>query len=241
MKCGLFHNLKLTSIAIGVSATFSAGLMVSPALADAGFKKWIRDFRGVATQNGVRTSTYDAVFAGITSPDPEVIKSANFQPEFKSKVWDYMDNRITKSAIEKGQALKIQYKPWLDKIEKRYGVDRNILMAIWSMETSYGAALERDSALRSVARSLGTLAYQDKRRRKFARSQLISAMKIVQNGDVSARGRAFSQQNFRFNASIKEYTVMPFLCRIPTLFQVFGLSASIFKSFEPLDTWPISF
>lgn len=180
----LFSHIKYT----GMAAAVSMSLMSSPAFADAGFKKWIRDFRGVAAQNGVRTSTYDAVFAGITSPDPEVIKSANFQPEFKSKVWDYMDNRITKSAIEKGQALKAQYKPWLDKIEKRYGVDRHILLAIWSMETSYGAALERDSALRSVARSLGTLAYQDKRRRKFARSQLISAMKIVQNGDVSARG-----------------------------------------------------
>ena len=179
----LFSHIKYT----GMVVSLSLALWSSPSLADAGFKKWIRDFRGVAAQNGVRTSTYDAVFAGITSPDPEVIKSANFQPEFKSKVWDYMDNRITKSAIEKGQALKIQYKRWLDIIERRYGVDRNILLAIWSMETSYGAALERESALRSVARSLGTLAYQDKRRRKFARSQLISAMKIVQNGDVSAR------------------------------------------------------
>jgi len=99
-----------------------------------------------------------------------------------------MDNRITKSAIEKGLEMKVKYKRWLDIIEKRYGVDRHILLAIWSMETSYGAALERDSALRSVARSLATLAYQDKRRRKFARSQLIAAMKIVQNGDVSAKG-----------------------------------------------------
>lgn len=182
MTSKLFSHIKYT----GMAAALSIVVLSSPAFADAGFKKWIRDFRGVAAQNGVRTSTYDAVFAGITSPDPEVIKSANFQPEFKSKVWDYMDNRITKSAIEKGQALKIQYKKWLDVIERKYGVDRHILLAIWSMETSYGAALERDSALRSVARSLGTLAYQDKRRRKFARSQLISAMKIVQNGDVSA-------------------------------------------------------
>jgi len=176
MKCGFFHNLKQTGFAIGMSTVLASGLLITPANADAGFKQWIRDFRGVAAKNGVRTSTYDAVFAGITSPDPEVIKSANFQPEFKSKVWD------------KGQALKAEYKQWLDIIERRFGVDRNILLAIWSMETSYGAALERDSALRSVARSLGTLAYQDKRRRKFARSQLISAMKIVQNGDVSARG-----------------------------------------------------
>jgi membrane-bound lytic murein transglycosylase B len=188
MKCGFFHNLKQTGLAISMSTVLASGLLITPASADAGFQQWIRDFRGVAAKNGVRTSTYDAVFSGIKSPDPEVIKSANFQPEFKSKVWDYMDNRITKSAIEKGRELRAKYKPWLDIIERKYGVDRNILMAIWSMETSYGAALERESALRSVARSLGTLAYQDKRRRKFARSQLISAMKIVQNGDVSARG-----------------------------------------------------
>ncbi len=184
MTIRVFSHIKYTGMALGLSMA----LLTSPAFANTGFKKWIRDFRGVAAQNGVRTSTYDAVFAGISAPDPEVIKSANFQPEFKSKVWDYMDNRITKSAIEKGLEMKAKYKKWLDIIERRFGVDRHILLAIWSMETSYGAALERDSALRSVARSLATLAYQDKRRRKFARSQLIAAMKIVQNGDVSARG-----------------------------------------------------
>ncbi len=157
------------------------------AFADTGFRQWISEFRSVATRNGVSGRTYDAVFAGISSPDPEVIRKANFQPEFKSKVWDYIDNRVTESAIETGREMKVRYKRWLDIIERRYGVDRNILLAIWSMETSYGAALERDTALMSVARSLATLAYQDKRRRKFARNQLIAAMKIVQNGDVSAR------------------------------------------------------
>lgn len=180
----IISHLKYT----GMAVTLALGLMTTPALADAGFQKWIRDFRGVAAQNGVSTKTYDAVFAGITAPDPEVIKSANFQPEFKSKVWDYMDNRVTKSAVEKGLEMKVKYKRWLDIIEKRFGVDRHILLAIWSMESSYGAALVRENALRSVARSLATLAYQDKRRRKFARTQLISAMKIVQNGDVSASG-----------------------------------------------------
>ena len=163
-------------------------IIPTQAKADAGFRQWISDFRGVAAKNGVSRRTYDAVFAGITSPDPEVLRKANFQPEFKSKIWDYMDNRITDSAIQTGQEMKIKYKRWLDIIERKYGVDRNILLAIWSMETSYGAALVREGALMSVARSLATLAYKDKRRRKFARSQLIAAMKIVQNGDVSASG-----------------------------------------------------
>lgn len=162
--------------------------MTQASFADPGFKKWIRDFYSVAAKNGITKRTYNDVFAGITSPDPEVIKSANYQPEFKSKVWDYLDNRVTKSAIEKGLEMKVKYKRWLDIIEPRFGVDRHILLAIWSMETSYGAALEKPGGLRSVARSLATLAYQDKRRRKFARSQLIAAMKIVQNGDISAQG-----------------------------------------------------
>jgi len=166
----------------------AGGTFTVDAHADAGFKNWIRDFYSVAAKSGISRNTYNAVFKGVTSPDPAVIKSANFQPEFKSKVWDYMDNRVTESAVEKGLELKIKYKRWLDIIEKRYGVDRHILLAIWSMETSYGAALVREGALRNVARSLATLAYKDKRRRKFARSQLIAAMKIVQNGDVSASG-----------------------------------------------------
>jgi len=176
--------------ALLVFTTFflAVALQAPSAGADAGFRKWISDFYGVAAKNGITRQTYDAVFAGVTSPDPEVIRSANYQPEFKSKVWDYMDNRITKSAIEKGLEMKVKYKRWLDIIEPKFGVDRHILLAIWSMETSYGAALEKPKSLRSVARSLATLAYQDKRRRKFARSQLIAAMKIVQEGDVSAAG-----------------------------------------------------
>ncbi|MGI9352943.1 MAG: lytic murein transglycosylase [Rhizobiaceae bacterium] len=183
-----FISLFKTNWITAVFVLLAMLIAAQPAQANAGFQKWIRDFYGVAAKNGVTRQTYNSVFAGVTSPDPEVIKSANFQPEFKSKVWDYMDNRITKSAIEKGLEMKVRYKKWLDIIENRFGVDRHILLAIWSMETSYGAALEKDTALRSVARSLATLAYQDKRRRKFARRQLIAAMKIVQNGDVSARG-----------------------------------------------------
>ncbi len=173
---------------IALAAVIAGGSFSVEAHADAGFKNWISDFYSVAAKSGISRQTYNAVFQGVSSPDPAVIKSANFQPEFKSKVWDYMDNRVTDSAVEMGLELKVKYKRWLDIIEKQYGVDRHILLAIWSMETSYGAALVREGALRNVARSLATLAYQDKRRRKFARSQLIAAMKIVQNGDVSASG-----------------------------------------------------
>ncbi len=171
-----------------IGSTVALFMATAPANADAGFRNWIKGFYPVAAKQGITAKTYNAVFAGVSSPNPDVIKSANYQPEFKSKIWDYMDNRITDSALEKGLEMKAKYANWLNLIEQKYGVNQHILLAIWSMETSYGAALTREGALRNVPRSLATLAYLDKRRAKFARSQLIAAMKIVQAGDVSAEG-----------------------------------------------------
>lgn len=180
--CNAGRALQIILICL-VFATLSS----ADARANAKFQKWIADFYSVAANSGISRQTYNAVFAGITSPDPEVLESARYQPEFVAKIWDYLDARITKSSIETGLEMKEKYKKWLDIIEGKYGVDRNILLAIWSMETTYGAALVKENVLRSVARSLATLAYADKRRRKFARGQLVAALKIVQNGDVSAK------------------------------------------------------
>ena len=77
-----------------------------------------------------------------------------------------------------------KYKATLDRIESRFGVDRHILLAIWSMESNYGEILKNDKVMRNVVRSLATLAYADKRRAKFARTQLIAALKILQSGDI---------------------------------------------------------
>ncbi|MCB2111904.1 MAG: lytic murein transglycosylase, partial [Rhodobacteraceae bacterium] len=62
--------------------------------------------------------------------------------------------------------------------------DRHILLAIWSVESNYGRILTNDKVMRSVPRSLATLAYADKRRAKFARTQLVAALKILQTGDI---------------------------------------------------------
>nr|WP_244486766.1 lytic murein transglycosylase [Aurantimonas sp. Leaf443] len=167
---------------------FLGPLAASPAAADPGFTAWIANFEDVAAKSGINRSVYRAAFAGITEPDMEVIEKARFQPEFRDKVWDYMDNRVNEETVAEGQAMRARYKPWLDRIEKRFGVDEDILLAIWSMETNYGKALERPDVMRNLPRSLATLAYLDKKRAGFARQQLIAALKIVQAGHVSAKG-----------------------------------------------------
>ena len=141
-----------------------AALAVAPGraiAADANFVSWIAAFRQTALQANVHAAVFDAVFAGIDEPDPDVIAAANYQPEFTDKIWEYMDNRITESIVAKGRELRQQNKAWLDQVERRFGVDRDILLAIWSMETSYGDALATGKGIRKVARSLATLGYAD--------------------------------------------------------------------------------
>ena len=168
------------------AAGFSLALLLSagPASADAGFQRWVSSFRATAGKNGVSGSTYDRAFRGVTAIDPEVLEKARYQPEFTAPVWDYFDNRVQEDSVAVGRAMARQWKPWLDRIEAKFGVDRHILLAIWSMESNYGEILKNDKVMRNVVRSLATLAYADKRRAKFGRTQLIAALKILQSGDI---------------------------------------------------------
>lgn len=151
---------------------------------DEDFLKWVREFRKTAIAEGISPEVYDRAFEGITSPDQWVLDKASYQPEFKAPVWQYFDNRVTDGAVRRGRARKKELQPWLDRIERRFGVNPNILLAIWSVESSYGAILESDTVMRNVIRSLATLAYADPQRAKFGRQQLLAALEILQSGDI---------------------------------------------------------
>ncbi|MBW8639150.1 lytic murein transglycosylase [Hoeflea sp. WL0058] len=161
-------------------------LLLAPdiAKADAGFQRWIRDFYPVAAKSGISKKTYNQAFAGVTTPDPEVLRKARYQPEFKQDTWSYIDSRVHDESVRNGQAFARKYNRTLSEIERRYGVDRSVLLAIWSMESSYGNVFNYPERLHYVPRALATLAYADPKRAKFARSQLIAALKILQSGDI---------------------------------------------------------
>jgi len=163
------------------------GLGVSASSADAGFQRWIAEFRSVAIQNGISGATYDRAFRGVREPDPEVLEKARFQPEFRAESWEYFDNRINEHTVAAGRQLARKWGPWLERIERQFGVSRYVLLAIWSIESNYGEVLSNDRVMRNLPRSLATLAYADQKRAKFARTQLIAALKILERGDVSER------------------------------------------------------
>ena len=144
------------------------------------FAEWRDAFRSEALQAGVSAQVFDRAFAGVT-PDPSIIIADRSQPEFSRPVWQYLDGALSKQRVERGQRLLTQHQATLDDIEARYGVDRNTLVAIWGLESSYGQIMGD----KSVIRSLATLAHEG-RRPGFAKSQLLAALEILEHGDVSA-------------------------------------------------------
>ncbi|WP_273788996.1 lytic murein transglycosylase [Bartonella sp. ML70XJBT] len=154
------------------------------AYADSGFKHWIKEFKKTAIAHNITPSTFHMAFKGVNIIDPKVLKSAAYQPEFVAPSWNYFDNRVHDIAIVEGRRQAKKWNKWLLQIEERFGVDRNILLAIWSMESNYGKILANKSVMRDTIRSLATLAYADKKRAKYAHTQLIAAMKILQNGEI---------------------------------------------------------
>ena len=148
------------------------------------FEEFLEDFYTTAAAEGISRSTYDKAFATVSEPDKKVLKKAAYQAEFTTKIWDYLDARVNPLSVVDGRIMAGVYGKTLADVEKRFGVEAPVILAIWSMETSYGAALLRTSRLHYVPQALATIAFADKRRQKFGRSQLLATLKIVQAGDV---------------------------------------------------------
>ena len=180
MLHGFLRCRAVTALLIALCMPLCAGAEV-----DQGFQSWIRSFRAEAVAQGVRPDIYDRAFRDVTMQDAAVLEKAHYQPEFRAEAWEYMDNRVQERSINTGREMLRQYSDVLQTIEQRSGVSRFVLLAIWSMESGYGAALKKPDGLHYIPRALATLAYADAKRTKFARSQLIAALKILQRGDVS--------------------------------------------------------
>ena len=178
-------SLVLTSVAFGgpLATTPFAEKgqdMGKQAGTDTGLMDWTVAFRTRALAAGISATTFDAAFQGVVY-SPDVIAKDRNQSEFTKTIWDYLDSAASDDRIDNGKTALRQNRALLDRIEAAYGVDKEIVTAIWGLESAYGT-FRGDYPLIG---SLATLAY-DGRRGAFFEEQLLAALRILENGDVTA-------------------------------------------------------
>ena len=177
--------------AIGLSAcTTGGGGTLGPRISstpsdlqqvpNAGYDAWVAAFKARAAGQGISSGTLSAAFRGAGYL-PGVVKRDRNQTEFSRTLEDYLAIAASDERVSKGRAAFARHRNTLSAIEAKYGVSAEIVAAVWGLESFYG---ERRGDV-PVISSTSTLAF-DGRRGVFFEKQLIAALKILQNGDVSA-------------------------------------------------------
>ena len=149
-------------------------------VSDPGFDAWVAAFRPRALGRGISAGTFDAAYRGAGFI-PLVVERDRNQTEFTRTTEDYLAIAASDERVALGRKEFAAYRGVLADIEARYGVDAQIVAAIWGVESFFGTRRGEIPVISAVT----TLAY-DGRRADFFESQLIAALKILQAGDVTA-------------------------------------------------------
>ncbi|MDH3289232.1 MAG: lytic murein transglycosylase [Betaproteobacteria bacterium] len=161
-------------------------LLIAPAAPASEFKACLGKLRGEAAAQGISPQMFDVVMDGV-EPDESVLKAMDYQPEFTVPVWDYVASFVDEQRIADGQAKLNEWAEVLSEVERQFGVDRHVVVALWGVETDYGRILGR----RPLMRSLATTSCFG-RRQPFFRGELMAALRILQDGDMPPEALAGS-------------------------------------------------
>ena len=162
--------------------TFLVGALILVASSahaqSASFDTCVKGLRQSVVSQGISAAVFDRATAGI-EPDPDVLKAFSFQPEFRTAIWDYLAGLVDQERVDDGRAKLKAWSKVLAEAEQKYGVDRNVIVAVWGVESNYG----RIQGKREIVRSLATLICADKRQ-AFFRGELLATLRILQSGDI---------------------------------------------------------
>jgi len=164
-----------------VADALAAQQPIEAAASTKGLQRWIKRYKSRALKAGISAAVFDQAFQGVQY-NADIIKKDRNQNEFTKTIWDYLDSAASDARIRNGKAALQKHNATLQRIEKLYGVDKEVVVAIWGLESAYGTF----KGSTPVIEALATLAY-DGRRGDFFEEQLTAALSILQNGDVSAQ------------------------------------------------------
>ena len=141
------------------------------------FPACLQTLHEAAAARGISESTFADATKDLQPND--VLGFETNQPEFSTPPWDYIAGLVDDERVEDGRARYAEQRSVLSRIEQRYGVDASILVAVWGVESDFG----RTFGWRPVVQSLATLACYG-RKPAFYRGEFVSALEILQRGDV---------------------------------------------------------
>nr|HMS95379.1 lytic murein transglycosylase [Tabrizicola sp.] len=146
----------------------------------AGLEEWLTGFRHLALEAGIPAATFDAALRGVEFNEKVVERDRN-QNEFSKTIWDYLDTAVSADRVALGLKAIEKNRDLLERIETEYGVEKEVVAAVWGLESAYGTYRGELPVLGSLA----TLAYEG-RRGAFFEAELIAALRIVQGGHVES-------------------------------------------------------
>lgn len=182
--------------ALAALAILASASVFAAAPAPDEFKACLSQLRSEAAKSGVAAATADASLAGL-EPDPTVLEAMDYQPEFRTPIWDYLAALVDEQRVADGRARLQEWASVLASAEEKFGVDRHTIAAVWGVESDFGRLM----GTRALVRSLATVACAGSRQ-KFFRGELIATLKIIDSGDfapsalVGSWAGAFGQTQF---------------------------------------------
>ena len=170
------------------------------------FESWLVDFKLLAKKRGISEKTIDNVLSNSKFL-PKVIEYDRYQPEFYEDTFTYINKRANKNKVKKGIILLKKEEKTIENIEKKFLVEKELLLALMGIETNFGKYLGK----MDIISSLATLSF-DKRRSAFFTNELITLLKLIDANIIDYKilygSWAGAFGNFQFMPStIKNYAI----------------------------------
>jgi len=163
--------MKIIKIFIFFSIVFFTKVYAS----EKSFESWKDSFKLIALKKGIKETTFDLVMKDVKFL-PKVIKYDRYQPEFYEDTKTYIKKRTTINKVQKGKKLYIENKELINSVEKKFLVEKELLLALMGIETNFGTYLGK----MDILSSLSTLSF-DERRSEFFTNELITLLQLVEN------------------------------------------------------------
>ncbi|NEN75788.1 lytic murein transglycosylase [Pelistega sp. NLN82] len=159
--------------------TTSLALPSSLFAQESNFHQCLSGLESQAVQAGVSHYTFKKYTAQL-EPDTSLLEKLNYQPEFRTPIWDYMTALVDEERIDDGKAMLQTHQTTLKRVAQLYGVDPATVVAVWGVESNYG----KNQGKYSLVNALGTLSCMG-RRQAFFRKEFFATLRIIQSGDIT--------------------------------------------------------